>query len=513
MVVMNIGASTLCDAEQHGGRVAFTAEGTETSYAELAATARALGSALAARLSPGDRVAICAAKSPAAIAAMLAATAVGLAYVPIDPRDPSARREYIVARSGARLVLSDATTDAALRSQPLGAAVVPLDALTGAAAARTTASWDVAATDADTPACVLFTSGSTGAPKGVVITHRNIDAFVRFMARRFPLGVDDRVAVVTPLHFDLATYDIYVGLSAGATLCLVDDGSVMFPESLVALIAREHITAVYAVPSTLAGLADRPSSGERLASLRRVLYAGEEYPLPSLARLMAVAPRARVFNLYGPVETNVVTWYEARAPLSGRVPIGRPADHALVALLGEDGAPVRYPGVVGELVVAGPSVTPGYLGDTDRSRTAFVDVDLDGKGRVRCYRTGDFAAYDDEGLLHFHGRKDHMVKVRGHRVELSEVDVALEGHPAVARAAAVYVPGGPDASGDGAVQAFVTLRNDQEVDSAGLVRHCRDHLPPYMTPRHVWVCPELPTTSTGKVDRVALTARARSALR
>jgi amino acid adenylation domain-containing protein len=501
------------------------------SYAALAEAAERVAEHLRRQVAPGEVIATSIRKQPAAVAVMLGCLRAGVAYVPIDPAAPAHRRRQILDDARPRLVLTGDDTAADLTGPdfadlvactwPPGAAGGPLATLR---AARRDGRGDTARGGVrdDAPgdlAYVLYTSGSTGRPKGVLTSRENASFFVDWTAREFPLGAGDRVAQHAPLHFDLPVYDVFTTLVSGATVHLMDARTTLFPAACYAFLRERAITSLYAVPSALSALVTRsPLRTDGLPALRRLLYAGEEFPVPRLREFRAALPgAARVVNLYGPVETNVVTWQEVDADvLAGRrVPIGRAVPGLTVRLLDGAGRMGAAPGDEGEIVVAGPSVSPGYLGDPERTSATRVLGPVDG-GVATYYRTGDFARVDPAGRLCFQGRRDGMVKTRGFRVEIGDVEAALVAHPAVTEAVVSPVP---HAEFGTVLAAHVTVRDgarspgappgDDPPSERELQRWVGGLLPAYMVPASVRLHAALPTTSTGKVARAELAAESR----
>lgn len=481
------------------------------TYRALAALAgRVSGRLEALGAGRGDRVGIYLTKSIDAVAAIFGILRSGAAYVPVDPNAPAERNAWILADCRvASLVVERrfvAELEAALA--PLGF-TVPMIIVeqagdgSGLIAALEPAVDTATARDErpepDDLAYILYTSGSTGRPKGVMLTHRNATSFVGWCIETFSPQPDDRFSAHAPFHFDLSILDLFVPLASGATLVIVSHELGKDPARLAGLIESERITVWYSAPSILALLAQYGKLADRnLSALRTILFAGEVFPVKHLRALTQQLPGRRYFNLYGPTETNVCTWFEIPLPVpddrTDPYPIGPPCPHFESMVVDEAGDPVPAGGE-GELCVRGPAVTQGYWNLPAESARAFL-THVHG---ARWYRTGDLVVPSDDGYV-FRGRRDRMIKKRGYRIELGEIEACLYRHPSIHLAAAIAVPG-PDGL---IVRAFVSPRGDERLSILALKQFSAAHLPLYMVPDQFVVMADLPKTSTDKINYQAL---------
>jgi amino acid adenylation domain-containing protein len=483
-----------------------TTEPLNLTWSELDRRSGALAAELAALgAGPGERIAIHLPSGAAMVVAIWAVLKTGAAYVPLDPGSPAARIRTILHRVRPLVVLTDGAP-AALAEQDL-VLVDPRHE-----DRRTAGGVPVPRPDPDAPAYLLHTSGSTGVPKGVVLTHRNATAFVDWAVDTFELSTSDRIAWHAPAHFDLSILDLFGSARSGATLIPVPRRDRVFGAGLAGFLRRSRATVLYTVPSTLSMLTGLgpagagPAQPTDLAALRLVLFAGEVCPQSTLRDLVGLAPGARLANLYGPTETNVCTWHGVDPATDlgpDPLPIGRPITPEVETLVLAAPDRLAVTGEAGELYVGGPTVAAGYWLDPAQTAARFVSRPAAaGPGGGRFYRTGDLVVRDGDGVLHFHGRADRQVKTRGHRVELDEVEAALREADEVVDAAVLAVP--DEAITNRLVAVVVTHR---AVPAARLRRACATRLPGYMVPAAIHVLDTLPRTSTGKIDRQALTHR------
>ncbi|MCZ7373256.1 amino acid adenylation domain-containing protein [Micromonospora sp. WMMC250] len=483
---MNLHQLVIDMAAAEPDNLAVTDAGHAVTYRELDQHANTLAAVLRHNgVGHGDRVVLWAEKSVTTVAAMQAVLRLGAAYVPAETNTPIARVAAMARDCAASAVLTTPDLSGRIRTE-LEPSTVCLDFTDTDSRARSFHE-PVAADDL---AYILYTSGSTGRPKGVCVSHRNARAFVDWAASELQPLPADRFANHAPLTFDLSVLDLYAAFSGGACVCLIPSHLAYAPAQLVQLLHDQHISIWYSVPSALAlmiregGLLDRPAP----ATLRAVLFAGEPFAITHV-RQLAGWTSARLLNLYGPTETNVCTYHELAAADLDRdrpVPIGTAACGDRVWAQNENGS-VAGPGDEGELLVEGPTVMLGYWGRPRHQGP---------------YCTGDLVRVLPDGGFDFVGRRDHMVKVRGHRVELGDIEAALTTHPDVAEAVAVVTGTGVDAR----LTAFVLPHPDRQPGTLALRQHCAQQLPRYMLVDHVRTVTELPRTRNGKIDRSALLA-------
>ena len=330
-----------------------------------------------------------------------------------------------------------------------------------------------------------------------MLSHANAFTFLDWCRQALgPWDDDDRFASHAPFHFDLSVFDLFASCRNAATLVLIGESLGKDPARLGDFLAERRISVWYSAPSILAlltqhGGLDRPG----FPAPRLVLFAGEVFPIAALRRLRALWPRAAMWNLYGPTETNVCTAYPIPATIpadrTDPYPIGPVCPPLRARVVDEHGRDVP-PGTLGELVIAGPGVMRGYFGQPELTAAAFL-VDDDG---TRWYRTGDLVRDDGAGCFHFHGRRDRMVKKRGYRIELGEIESALYRHDGVDRAGVVAQADEVGVS----IAAFVALKPNQKKSIIAMKRHCTHYLPHYMIPDTITFLDDLPATSTDKVD-------------
>ncbi|CAI2797439.1 non-ribosomal peptide synthetase [Pseudomonas fluorescens group sp.] len=457
---------------------ALVFEGQRLSYAELDQRAQRVARALrAAGIGRESIVPVCMERSVDMVVVLLGVVHAGAAWLPLDPELPAARLAFLIADAEAQVTL---TQPQWLSHLPVGHTAWTLETLPAAA------NGEPLSVEASDLAYVLYTSGSTGQPKGVMNEHGALMNRLHWMQDAFPIGPDDRVLQKTPYSFDVSVWEFFWPLITGATLVVARPDGHRDPAYLSQLIQQEQVTTLHFVPSMLRVFVEEPSL-VNCRSLRQVFASGEALPVDLVQRFMSQHPAALV-NLYGPTEAaiDVSVW---RCSVNDTlVPIGKPIANLRLHILDDAQQPLPI-GSIGELYIGGVGVARGYLKRADLTAERFLMVNGE-----RLYRTGDRCRFLADGNIDYLGRLDHQVKLRGQRIELGEVDAALLSQPGITGACTLVI--------DNRLVAFYSSNAPQSELGAALSAE----LPAYMVPA-VWVeVPSLPLTTNGKLDRKALAA-------
>jgi mycobactin phenyloxazoline synthetase len=469
------------------------AAGTLT-YAELREQVLAVAAALhTAGIKPGDTVAVLGPKGADQITALLGILAAGAVYLPIGVDQPTERAERILATGGVRMALVCGDQEPTW----LPALTIPEALRVGRRAVANDPAFAPVRTDPRELAYVLFTSGSTGEPKGVEVTHAAAMNTAEFLYGHFGIGPDDRCLALMTLECDLSVLDVFATLATGGAIVAVDEADRRNPDTWARLIHEHRVTVLNFLPGSLEMLVE--VGQDRLSSVRVVLTGGDWVRTAMVRRLQEQAPGVRVAGLGGATETAIhATIYEAGTDMPSAwtaVPYGVPFPNNAARVVNSFGADCPD-WVPGELWIGGRGIASGYRGKPDLTAERFVEHD----GR-RWYRTGDLARYWPDGTLEFVGRADHRVKISGYRIELGDVEAALQRIPGVRAAVAGIVPAAGSRRTD-LLAALVSL-DDPTLDVPKITESIAEVVPPHMIPRHIELVERIPFTLAGKTDRRA----------
>ena len=488
-------------SERWPAQSAIVMDAERLSYEEVERASNGLARLLREKgVRRGERVCLLAPKSPAAVVSMLATLKAGGVYVPVDVASPAARVRRILDVAEPKVVLAAQAAEWLVGDLRCATLTFELDDVI-----QHDESAPAAETGPEDAAHILFTSGSTGVPKGVVITHAMVSAFLDWALPYFGHRPGDRISGHPPLHFDLSTFDVYGTLSSGGELHLVGP-KVLLPAQLAKFIREARLTQWFSVPSTFAYMVKGNAIEENdFPSLERVVWCGEVLAPAVLAHWMKRVKGPSYTNLYGPTEATIASSYftvkEPPRDTSAPIPIGEPCGGEEIVVLNEH-LQALPAGATGELCIAGAGLSPGYWRDEEKTAAAFLTQPQTGR---RVYRTGDLGRQDETGTLHYAGRADSQIKSRGYRIELGEIETALSAIEGVGECAVVAVPStGFEGT---AICCAWSAKPGAQLDPPKLRKALGEALPSYMLPAKWLALPELPRNVSGKIDRRGLKER------
>jgi amino acid adenylation domain-containing protein len=507
-------------AECSPDAVALVLKGERITYGQLEIITNQLARLLRdAGCRQGDRVCFLIPKSPSAIICLISILKADCIHVPLDGSSPASRIARIIQSCEPRLILASGPFGNILKELSatdilngvgigwVGTEAAPSGMVTKFAfddvGGYSTAPIDCK-NRSQSPSHILFTSGSTGIPKGVVITHSNVVNFVEWAVRYFKLEPGDRISGHPPLHFDLSQFDIFGAFAVGAQLCLVPPELNLQPNKMTDFIRTFELTQWFSVPSLLHYIAkfDGLKFGD-FPYLRRILWCGETLATPALMHWMERLPHVAFTNLYGPTETTIASSYytvpERPEDEQSPIPIGRPCEGEDLLVLDDNlkGVP---PGQIGDLYIRGVGLSPGYWRDTEKTASVFLSNPYR-NGSDRIYKTGDLARVGENGLVYFVGRSDSQIKCRGYRIELGEIETGLNSIELVRECAVVAVPSD---GFEGTTICCAYSSRQEGISTVTLRSRLSQIVPSYMVPSRWLAFDELPKNSNGKIDRPKL---------
>ncbi len=487
----------LIERAEREPRAIALVDGVELGYAGLALRAGGVAAALIREgVRPGDRVAVLVEKSIEQVASIYGAWLAGAVVVPVHDVLKSRQVAHVLSHSGSRVLLGAGRPLHRVSSEVLeGRTVLDPHDIEGASPPALDLAGD------HEPALILYTSGSTGLPKGILISHANLRAGARIVSRYLDLRPDERILSVLPFAFDYGLNQLLSSVHRGATLVLTRSRLMIH---ICEALRDQRITALAGVPPLWAQLMSRlsPLTSMQLPDLRLITNSGGTFPVELVRRYRQHLPHTRVFLMYGLSEAFRSTYLPPEEVDVRPTSMGRAIPETEIYVIGDDGREVGPGGGKGELVHAGPTVALGYWDDPEATARAFRPHPWDPNAPKVVY-SGDQVRRDSEGYLYFVGRRDHMLKCHGHRVSPDEIEEVVYASGLVDEAAAL---GEPDPIAGTRIVVHVVPRVARDDLERELLKHCRRELPRYMMPARIVVTDALPRTASGKLDRRRLAA-------
>ncbi|OQW37438.1 MAG: D-alanine--poly(phosphoribitol) ligase [Nitrospira sp. SG-bin1] len=505
-------------------RVAIVFRHERVTYGQLEQASNSLARLLKdAGCRKGDRICFLIPKSPAALVSMLGILKADCMHVPLDPSSPAPRLARIVQACRPRAILAGGRVKALLNevlatAQGIAKPFVgwmESDAMAGQEVVANFSWCDLQSyashpldyrNTIEDPAHILFTSGSTGNPKGVVITHSNVIHFIRWAVKYFQASPTDKISSHPPLHFDLSTFDVFGTFSVGAELHLVPMEFNLLPHKLSEFIRSSELTQWFSVPSLLTYMAKLDVvKANDFPTLKRLLWCGEVFPTPALMYWMKRLPTVQFTNLYGPTEATIASSYYtvSQYPEDERaaVPIGTACDGEELLVLGDGLKPLPL-GEIGDLYIGGVGLSPGYWENQEQTDAVFLRDPRSSDPSARIYKTGDLGKVGKDGLVYFIGRVDSQIKSRGYRIELGEIETALNALHLTEACAVVAVK--TDGFEGHVICCAYVLPKGSDLTPASLRSELGKTVPPYMLPARWVVLDQMPLNVNGKYDRKKL---------
>lgn len=511
-------------AGQYPDKEAVIYKDNAMTYRELDAVSNQLAWVLReAGIEKGDRVGICLNKSIEEIVAIYGILKAGAVYVPIDPSSPAQRVAFFIEDCGIKALVTTKKIIAKLYpfsdkvSESLQGMILVDEDLPeekGVISTKTVTWQQVLRSptkslpstdliDCDL-AHIMYTSGSTGNPKGVMVTHRSILNFASCFYNCLEVQPGDRISHQLPIYFAASVVDIFTSIQAGATIVVVPPELSVFPVELANFIEAQQINIWFSVPSLLIQLILRGNLQQhRFQHLKKILFAGEVFPVQYLRQLIEMLPYVKYCNIYGSAETGARTYYQFKTipPDLDSIPIGQACANTELFVVNDEHQ-IAEPGEVGELYARGSSLMKGYWGTIEKTKEVLVPYTLYPHiGEETVFRTGDLVKEDVDGNYIYIGRRDRLIKSRGYRIELEEIEKAIQRHPEIEEVAVIAIP---DEEIGNRLKAVAVLKSGSGLEQSVLQSFCVQTIPKYMIPESIEFRSQLPKTPTGKVDRVAL---------
>ncbi|MCO4313107.1 amino acid adenylation domain-containing protein [Pectobacterium versatile] len=492
---------TLFEQQRHQtpDAIALRSDTETLTYRQLDQRANAMANDLLLRgVKPKDVVGVYLNKSPNLIVSLLGVLKTGACYLPLDPYYPHERLDYMVNHANARLVITD--DEHALKLAPGHREIVDINQVD-----LTYQTTPTLPTVSEEDLCyVMYTSGSTGTPKGVMVSHRTVVNYLAWMQSAFVLHDEDVVLNQSTFSFDVSVWEIFWPLIAGASCAVITEDAKYDPLLLAEFMCRHQVTVSQFVPTALRVIVDAEVL-PRCTSLCHIFSGGEALD-QTLVNDLSLQYTGKIHNLYGPTEATIFAchWHCQPGAKEKIAPIGKPIPHAAAYVLDEAQQPVDV-GESGELYLAGDILAKGYLNAEKLTQERFVDDPFSHQVGQKMYKTGDWVKQRANGVLEFIGRIDSQVKLRGHRIELAEIETHLQALPQINHAA-VILEKRPESAAP-SLSAFYVLRHQKHIDIQEIKAHLAKTLPFFMVPSHFIALEKMPTHPNGKIDKSKLSSR------
>lgn len=483
--------------KSHRDKVAFVDDDSSLTFDELDSRSSVIASEISKILDNATQnpVFVYLPKSTLCVTALIAVAKSGNFYTPSDPSFPLEKTESILNVLNPRLIITDSKGRAKLMALNLeNVEIIDLDSLD----LSVNIDYTMPKIPDTAPLYCLFTSGSTGVPKGVVVAHRSVIKFIEAMSKEYNITYKDKIANQTPFVFDVSMADIYNTLATGASMYIVKKSLFAYPIKLVEFLNQHKITLIFWVPSALSLIANRDIlSRVPCPSLTKILFAGEVMPNKILNYWRKYCKNATFANLYGPTEATIsCTFYTINREFqdSDPLPIGTPIENCEVLLLDESSNAAKE-GEVGELCIKGTCLALGYYGDFEKSASVFIQNPLNPFWHELIYKTGDLGYINEFGELMYCGRKDSQIKHLGYRIELGEIEHAMYGIDGVANACVLY---------DDVEKKIIAFVDSKSMNENEIIKILATKLPNYMLPNKIHIIDNFPLNENGKIDKKAL---------
>ncbi len=485
-------------AKEYPEKIVVEDMNSRCSYRELLENAKRIGTSLTKTGTSGKPVAVFMEKSVEALTAFMGIVYAGGFYILINPEQPPFRIQQILQVSGAECIITLDNAEKFLLKTGFTGQLTSYDKLLkndideGCLQHIRDMVQDI------DPLYCNFTSGSTGVPKGVLVSHRSVIDFMEYFPSLFSIGSEDIIGNQAPFDFDVSVKDIYSTLKVGATMVIIPKKLFSIPMQLLDYLCERKVTTLIWAVSALCMITQLKGLTYKVPeAVNKILFSGEAMPVKHLKIWQKYLPKASYVNLYGPTEiTCNCTYYRITREfeLDESLPIGRAFPNEKVFLLDEEEKEITTPGISGELCVSGTALALGYYNNAEQTRKAFVQNPLNTHYLETIYRTGDLAFYNEGGELMFAGRKDFQIKHMGHRIELEEIELIINSYPDIQRACCVF-----DTAKNRIAAFYVGSMEGKEIQ-----QKMQESLPVYMIPTIFYSLPELPITANGKIDRKKL---------